>query len=984
MPATYISVLGQNRTISGKVVSAKDETPLEGVTITVKGTDKSSTTNAKGIYRITINRRTDKELIFSLEGYESQTIKLGSKGTVNVELMPDIGAILEPIPIGYSIQDKRYLASAITDIQTSSLQALPLLSPDLMLQGRSAGVLVNSHSGTPNSGNTVWVRGVSSIVTSSSPLYVVDGVPILPVDLSSQDVGGQMSNPLSDLNPMDIERIEVLKDASATAIYGSRAANGVVLIQTKRGSLTKPQVRIGMWYGVQNTNKRPELTQAFDFQTLMNESAQNNNLPRPYPNPNQTNASNDFPNSIFKSAPVRNIDFSVSGGDSTVRYLFSFNNWNQQGIIKPADFDRKTLRLNLDFDWNKRIKAGINILYARTMQNRLQNDTDVFNGVIGSASNFLPNSSGFDNIRGIYTKSGQYINPLVAMNEQANALVTNRFLSNAFVSAYFTENLFFRTNWGLSHQNYQENVYYSTATNFLQGKGVSANTSENQLLIENTLHYEKSVGKHQINAVLGSALQENKLQRTIAEGQNFPTNNFTNVSSALIKSSNAGNTSWGLISWFGRLNYTYRGKYMANLTARADGSSRFGVNNRWGVFPAVGLAWNIKEEKFLQNVKSISSMKIRASYGLVGNQNFTYFSNHPNSILLSNYVAQGLWNSGANYADRLGIEPVQLANPNLKWETTAQLDVGIDIGLVKEKIHLSIDYYQKQTKDVLVPVAIPRSTGFSTQIQNAGQVENKGIEVNLEAKILNKKDLTWDLNFNFATNQNLITSLPNPYNTFDNEVVRFEEGFPMYSFWLHQQRGVSAENGNILLESRGNTFNPLTDRFIMGNALPTFYGGFTNIVQWNGLELLVFVQFTQGNKQLNWSRYQQEHGGTRNANLSLSQLDRWQKTGDITNIPRMREDNYANLYPSRFLEDGSFVRIKNIVLGYNFPKTILDKAKLKQLKVYVSAQNLLTFTKYKGLDPESNAGGNYPSVQGIELYTVPQTRWFTVGLNIGF
>ncbi len=976
-----ISTFAQNRTISGKVTSAKDETPLEGVSITVKGTEKSTTTNAKGTYRITINRRSDKELIFSLEGYESQTVKIGTKGTINVELMPDASAVLEPIHIGYGMQDRRMLAGAVASIDLKNTEYMPLASPDLLLQGRGAGILVNSHSGTPNTGATVWVRGVTSILASNSPLYVIDGVPMLPMDLSSQDLGGQMANPLSDFNPADIASIEVLKDGSATAIYGSRASNGVVLIQTKRGAKGKPEVNFNILYGVQSARKRPQITDAPTFQQLINEAATNNGLTPPFPNPTQSNANVDYPSQVFQSASVRNINFSVRGGENTVQYLFSFNNWNQEGIVKPASFDRKTFRLNLDFDWNEKIKAGANLLYAKGTNERIQNDTDATNGVLGTAMSFLPNLPTFQT-DGSYTKSDIYANPLASINEQGNTLLTHRFLGNLFANYYFTEDLFFKTNWSLNYQNAQENLYYSTATNFSQGKGVDAHTSENQYVIENTLHYQKLIGynKHQVHAVIGNAVQENTLKRTIAEGQNFPTNNFTNVGAAFTRSSFAGNTSWALLSWFARLNYAYKGKYIANLTVRADGSSRFGKDNRWGTFPAVGLAWNLKEEKFLEKVKAITSMSIRASYGLSGNQNFTNFSNNPNAILLSNYIAQGLWNSGANYADWLGIEPVQLANPTLKWENTTQMNVGLDIGLLKEKINLSVEYYQKQTSNVLVPVSIPRSTGFATQIQNLGQVENKGIEINLHAKVLNKKDLTWDLNLNLATNQNTITSLSNTYSSFENNVIRFEQGFPMYSFWLHKQNGVSTENGNILLESRNPVFNPATDRFIVGNALPRFYGGFTNAISWNGLEITLFMQFTQGNQQLNWSRYAQEHGGTRNANFSISQLDRWQRSGDITDVPKMTNANYDNIYSSRFLEDGSFIRLKNVVLAYHLPKEFIGKM---TAKIYLSAQNLLTFTPYQGLDPETNAGGSYPAVQGIEFYTVPQARWLTAGVQIG-
>jgi TonB-dependent starch-binding outer membrane protein SusC len=473
--------------------------------------------------------------------------------------------------------------------------------------------------------------------------------------------------------------------------------------------------------------------------------------------------------------------------------------------------------------------------------------------------------------------------------------------------------------------------------------------------------------------LIGSAFQESRIERTTAEGQQFPSNNFRKIASATVQSSSAEARSFGIASYFGRANYSFKGKYLATVSLRTDGSSRFGTANRWGVFPAVAVGWRVSDEKFMQKMTSVSNLKLRASYGSVGNQNFS-----------GDFLGRGLWNGGANYANQIGIEPIQLANPNLKWETTTQLNIGLDLGILKNKFVFTIDYYNKQTKDLLIDVPLSRITGFDSQWQNAGQVENKGIELGINASLLNKENLTWNMSFNIARNQNLIKQLDSPIMQFAGDIIRFQEGFPMNSFWLHKQLGVSAETGNAIWDGgEDGVFDASVDRFILGNAQADFYGGITNNISWNGFDLMVFFQYNYGNELLNWNKFYQEHGGTRSTNFSQSQLGRWQKSGDQTSIPKMTGANYAaNLRPSRFLEDGSYLRLKNIVLGYTFPKNVVEKAYLSSARIYISAQNLLTFTKYTGLDPEVNSAGNL--TQGIDLYAMPQPRIFTAGFNVSF
>jgi len=978
----------QTKTVKGKITSLDDAAPIPGVNILVKGTSNGTATDAEGNYKIAI-KRSDKILVISSIGFGTQEIQIGNRTVINIELKPDVTALSEVVIIGYGEQDRKTLTSSVSSVSSKEIANIPMPSADQLMQGRAAGVQVSSNSGTPGGGMTVRVRGTTSINADNNPLYVVDGIPISNSSLSSQGVGGQVVNAMADINPADIESMEILKDASATAIYGARAANGVVIITTKRGANAKPKVSFGAYWGTQNLWRKPQvITNGTEFERLSNEAATNNGGKAPFGNPDAATSTN-WNNLIFQSAPIRNYDVSVSGGDTKIRYLVSLNNFKQEGIIRPSDFGRTTARINLDFAVTDKVKVGTSLLLARSIRNRGQNDNNIY-GSLGAAFFNPPNIPVYQP-DGSYTKFSIFENPVAATNEQDYKMATNRFLGNIYIDYEIVEGLTFRSSWSMDYSNNKEDLYYNTlmiqgvAT---RGRGISSVTADNNWINENTLSYQKSLGGgHKLNVLLGNSLQESYTERTTAEGQQFPSNDFRRINSAAVQLSGSGATGFGLASYFGRVNYGFKGKYLATINVRRDGSSRFGTANRWGTFPSVALGWRISDEKFMQKLSFISNMKLRASYGSVGNQNFSSLdTDDGNSIYLRDFVSRGLWSGGANYGDLPGIEPVQLANPNLKWETTTQLNIGLDLSILKNKLIFTVDYYNKQTKDLLLAVPLARSAGFNSQVQNLGQMENKGIELGINATVINRKDLTWNINFNIARNRNLIKKLASPFTQFTRDVIRLEEGVPMYSFWLHRQLGVSPENGNAIWDGgEDGVFNPATDRFVVGNAQPDFYGGITNNLTWKGFDLMVFFQYSYGNSQLNWNRFFQEHGGTRNTNFSQSQLDRWQKSGDQTMIPKMTSANYAgNLRPSRFLEDGSYLRLKNIVLGYTLPKEMVAKAFLSSVRVYVSAQNLLTFTKYTGLDPELNTGGNLSLVQGIELYAMPQPRMFTAGFNVTF
>ncbi|MFN7186736.1 MAG: SusC/RagA family TonB-linked outer membrane protein, partial [Cyclobacteriaceae bacterium] len=523
------------------------------------------------------------------------------------------------------------------------------------------------------------------------------------------------------------------------------------------------------------------------------------------------------------------------------------------------------------------------------------------------------------------------------------------------------------------------NLNTGSATN---GDASSIVTVDDNWIWENVLSYQRRFGEHNLNALVGYSVQENYFERTQANGQQFPSDDFRRIASAAVQTSSSSATGWGISGIFARVNYDYKGKYLATINVRRDASSRFGSANQAATFPSIAVGWNVTKENFMSGLDFISTLKPRFSWGVTGNQNG-----------IGDFQSFGLWGGGANYTDFPGTEPQQLANPNLKWETTTQTNVGIDLAFMNDRWRLTFDYYNKQTKDLLLAVPVPRTTGFNELVQNFGEMENKGFELGLGGVILDRDGLFIDFSFNISQNRNLIKKLAAPFNVFTRDVIRLEQGIPLFSFWLHDQVRVAPETGLSIYrtvngEAAVNSpdFNAGRDRFIVGNAQPDFFGGFNSNVRFKGFVFNMFWHFTVGNEQLNWVRCLQEPGGTRNTGYVESQLDAWKNPGDVTDIPRQLAANYAgNLRPSRFLEDGSFLRLKNITLGYTLSPDITSRVGISRLRVYVSAQNLLTFTNYTGLDPEVNTGADLNGLaQGIDLYAMPQPRVVMGGINLTF
>lgn len=971
-----LGVEAQNRQINGIVTDRDGSEQLAGVTIVLKGTRNGTKTDMKGNYEIQAPAA-GGILVFSYLGYQTQEIPINGQQRIDIQMEIAANLMTEVVVTGYGgAQSRQTLTSAIASVKAEEIANIPAASSDQLLQGRAAGVQVNSNSGNPGGGVSVRIRGTSSINASSEPLYVIDGIPMQSENLSALGLGGGVTNPLADLNPADIESMEVLKDASATAIYGARAANGVVLITTKRGASQKALINIGGYTGGQSAVNMPDVVDGPTFETLMNEVALNVGREAPYANPAGA-INTDWSEPIFQTGQLRNIDLSISGGNEKTRYMVSANNFLQEGIIKNTDFGRTTSRVNLDFSPLTKMNVGTSILYSYNKRGRLRGDDSIAGGV-GSAFFYPPNRT-YYNEDGSYFKIPTFENPLVAVNETEIGMTTNRFLGTVFAEYEFIEGLKLKSNFSVDYSNAAESLFDNSRTNNGSAVGGIAqrlSTNNTNWIQENVLSYRFSVNEHHINALVGTSLQESRTDLTTAIGQGFPSDAFQEIVAAAVLRSNSTSTSYGIASLFSRIDYNYKAKYLATLNVRRDGSSRFGEENRWGTFPSFGLGWVLSEERFFKEQHVFSTIKLRGSYGITGNQSG-----------INDFQSLGLWGGGA-YADLPGIAPTQLPNPLLKWETTNQLDLGIEFGFLGDRIHVDADYYNKHTNDLLLAVSIPRTSGFDNMTQNFGEMRNRGFELGINADVLGQNNaLKWDLNFNVATNRNKILRLEAPFNVYNRDLYRYEEGGEMFSFYLHPQTGVNPETGAIEFEdvNGDGTFDVNNDRRIVGTANPDFFGGVTNTFHFKGFDLMFFFQYSYGNDQLNWNRFFQEHGGTRSTNFTASQLDRWQNPGDITMIPRMEASNYASdLRPSRFLEDGSYIRLKNITFGYSLPAVFAKRIGMSSARVYVSGQNVLTFTNYTGLDPELTGTASNILTQGIEFYSTPQPRTFMAGINLNF
>lgn len=948
----------QDIPISGKVTSATDKQGIPGVNIQVKGTAKGTVSDLNGGFQI--SAPANGFLIFSFLGMQKTEVPVGGRKEINVEMIEENINLGEVVVMGYSTDSKKLISGSVGVVNETEIRNAPIRTIDGVLQGKAAGISINPNSGTPGAQPTIKLRGGSSINASNDPLFVIDGIPAITGSYGQISMSGQEISALSDINPNDIESVTVLKDASATAIYGSRASNGVILITTKKGSYQTTSVNLNTNYGWQQLPPERLLD-------LMNAEQYNE-----YAGTNVQGIDTDWMSEVLQTGPTTNTELSVSTGNNKSRIFLSGSYYRQAGVIKGADYKRYSGRINVDHKLLDNLTIGGGVTLSYSDNKRIEGD--------GTLYGPLPNAMSIPAIYPVYTPDGKYdeshfyANPVALANEAINYAFTNRTNGNVYLEYKFLNGFTFTTKWGADIYTLREHSYDPITERQgakYNGLGIETSSYVSNLIGSNVFQYMTSLNeKHNFEAMIGHSFEKYSRRSSYIDGVDFPSEDFQYVASAgTIRSASASALDRGLNSFFGQVKYNYMYKYILSLTVRSDGSSKFGENNRYGTFPAVSVAWRASEEDFLKNSKTLSDLKLRVSYGLTGNDG------------IGDFASLGLFGAGFNYGGSSGIAPTQLPNPDLKWETTVQTGFGFDLGFFADRLTLNTDIYFNKTKDLLLERPIPPSSGFTAISSNIGTMENKGIELVLNGDIIRKK-FVWNAALNFSANRNKVTALyeDQPIDDLGRGGNRVEVGEPIGIFYGYNCLGVDPTTGNLVYDDINNDKQITSaDRIKTGDPNPDFIYGFTNTFLYKSFELSIFLQGTYGNDIYNGTMLYLGNL-TAEDNQITKMLNRWKKPGDITDVPGVGDQ----LKSSRFIEDGSFMRIKNVTLGYNFDKKLLEKAKIKSVKVYASVQNLYTFTKYSGMDPEVNYYGASNVVLGTDFFTYPQSRTIMFGLNLGF
>ena len=986
----------QVKSVTGKVSDSSGGV-LPGVSVVIKGTSVGTITDAEGRFSLA-NVPSNGSLQFSFVGMKSLEILLEGKSVLNVEMVEDAIGIEEVVAIGYGTMKKSDLTGSVTSVSSADLAAYPALGATQAIQGRASGVMVTSKNGDPGSSARIRIRGGTSINASSEPLYVVDGF-----------AGG------TPPNPEDIQSIEILKDASATAIYGSRGANGVVLVTTKSGKSGKTKIEFNSSYSVQKTGKKLDLLNGQQFAEYINELYKNDGSSVvPYPNPEQYGKGTDWQDEIFRTGGLQNYQLSATGGKESFKFYTSVNYYDNKGTIINSNYNRISGMSNLEAELNDHVRFGSKMYFVRSTNDGVRTQEGsggtTGTGVISSALKMDP-------VQGVYDANGKYTihgvgdphdNPVAIANERENNTVSDLFQGNSFVEINLLKSLLFRSTFGVQIFNTRNGQFIPTTLTDGRNTGGSGSISSNKntiLLNENYLNFNKSINEfNKIGLMAGYSYQSYRGEYWNASNRNFISNSFSfwNLGGGTVyQNPSSSLTEWLLASFYGRLNYTFKNRYLLTFTGRYDGSSRFGANNKWAFFPSGAFAWNIKEEPFMANVSELSHLKFRASFGVTGNTE------------IGSYQSLAKFSPSLTIVDGSPVNavmPSAVANKNLSWESTSQTDVGLDFGFLDERIILTADYYYKKTSDLLYRIPLPQYSGYSTSLQNIGSVENKGFEFSISTVNLNKA-LKWNTDFNISFNRNKILELaggdvfystvPGHMISTDSQVLREGEVVGAFYGWIfdgiYQQgddftteskkvpgdvkyRDITGRNADGQLDGKPNGVVNNDDRVIIGNPNPDFIFGFNNDFKYKNFDLNIFFQGSVGNDMMNYTRMELDWMAGK-SNATTAALNRWTPTNTNTNVPRASGSNKPEV-STRWVEDGSYVRLKNLAVGYNLPSTWATRLSLSSLRFYVSAQNLLTLTKYSGYDPEVSFQDSNTNI-GLDYGSYPNVKSITIGVNIG-
>ena len=988
-----IMTFAQEKTITGTITAAEDGTTIVGATVNIKGTTTGVTSDLDGNYSI-ITIEGDV-LVFRFVGMKTQEVIVGADNVYDIVMEIDNIGLDEVIVTGYGSAIKRELSGSITKVETEGLAQSPTVSFESAIQGKTAGVFIEQASGKLGEIVKMRIRGSSSISANNQPLYVIDGVPVTSVNLSNS--GNQPTNPLADINMADVESIQILKDASAAAIYGSRASNGVVVITTKNGQAGDTRFNVSYTTGISEPSRLREWLNADQYLELFNESMDNVSvdglvwdwLPKEdiweiYVSDEWDQGwDSDWQSEAFQKGSVNRINLSASGGSETGSFYAGMSYDNTVGILRGNSMNKFNGRVSLDQKSGDRFTYGINLGIMRTEMDRVENDNAFATPLQLVAQ--APVTPIYDPDTGELNKETVYYNGLISIRDSYNNQISFRTLGNVFGTYEILKGLTFRTDFGTDIIDMREKSFWGRETIGAGPAGEAQNRSVRVVNYnwDNYLTYIMVRNAHDLNIVGGMSYQESMTTGSNVEGKGFPTDDFQNIASAAeattFDSWEEGTT---YLSYFGRANYMYNNRYLLTLSGRVDGSSRFGIDNRYGFFPAGSVGWIISEESFMDGIENVLSyFKLRTSYGLTGNSG------------IPDYAHLALYD-GVNYAGRNGLKATQLAFNELGWETTAQFDIGIDFGFFANRITGEIDYYNKQTTDLLLYKTLPSTSGFTGVWSNVGKLENKGVEFALHSNNLTGR-FRWETDFNIAFNRNKVLSVDGPEIT-PNGLNYVMEEQPIGVWKMRKYAGVDPANGDALYyveegsDETTNNYN-LATPMVVGSPNPDFTGGLTNHFEFGGFDLDILLSFVYGNEIYNGGGMYQSANGDWFDNQTVDQMDRWQQPGDITDIPQARLGMGNGTRDSdRYLTDGSYLRFRNITLGYNLPDNVLNRIKMQSARIWIGIQNLYTLTNYKGWDPEVNYVGTNRTtqtqniIQGYDFYTAPQARTYSVGINLTF
>lgn len=1022
----------QSRTVTGRVLGSGDNAPLAGVSVLVKGTNTGTTTDSSGAF--SISAPSGATLVFSSTGHETQQVRVGNQYQVNVTLQQSNNTLGEVVVIGYGTQRKSDLTGSVGSVKAAQLQERPAASLNEALAGRIAGVQVNTNSGRPGGQTNIRIRGFSSISSSNNPLYVIDGV-FLPTGTQTQN-----SNAIDYINPNDIASIEILKDASATAIYGARGANGVVLITTKRGTSGAPRVtydadlsvptigphRVHMLNAQQYIDVEnlaydnikvydPAGWAAGNYATVVDPRVKRKSLPLLFDANGSPLYNTDWLKESTQNKLSQNHQLGVTGGNENTTYGAFVGFRNENGLLLNSYLKRYSGRFTLDSKVNDWLRIGGSLSYNNQEENIVDQGTGGLNSVrmITEAFPFLPvkypDGSWAENYQYPGAEGGS--NPVHIMTDRKFVVNTQTTLGNFYTTLNLARGLEFRSQFGVSITTRGTNQYSGRTLDQLsrdqQGTASVANSRETYWSSENYFTYNTKFGtNHKLTALAGLSWQGTNYFSLTASSQTFSTDYFqyNNVGGGSQNFQVGSNRSgYAFNSYFGRINYTFRDKYLLTVTGRTDGSSKFGANNLYAFFPSAALAWRVSDEDFLKNNNLISNLKVRTSYGVTGNSETAPYAS--DALLGSGYAAI------INDTRVTGVGTNRLANPDLRWEKTAQSDAGIELGLFQNRINIEGDVYYRKTTDMLLNAPVPRSSGFGSIFKNIGSMENKGIELTLNTVNVTTRDFSWNTTFNISMNRNKVLSLATPAPIFSgnpnflSNTGIIQVGQPVGSFWGLVRLGVwteaeRAEAAKFASYRGGKPILPGdlkyldvnhdyvindADRVIIGNGNPKGWGSFVNNFHYKQFDLLVEIQYTYGNDILN----QMHHSGEDRVSIANSfstVLNAYDpgKGNSNTMIAAIRDTRagYVTNVDSHWVEDGSFIRGKNALLSYTFPAAISQKMHLSRLRVYVSTQNFFLRTKYSGNDPEVTTYGD-AFAQGQTFFDYPKPTIYMFGVNVG-